>query len=474
MKQTDPKTCCIIGMSPGNSYFKDDEIKYLLKTTIERYGRVAIMIADIPAISTYMAFGYPENLARRTKALPQGNLLKNRTRRAMHELGYSDEEVKIIDWETEVETNSAYKTSYQHIRDLYNDNQQFMKDADGTTREVLVGSKREILDIEAATKMAVHYLLSEFAFLNWAPKFLGVEKVAYVYHKNWLVYENYIAGKYDGLPKTSTDFVLLENPYETYNPIWGLEDNEDQNGYADVLNRIEQTKTLRVGFTNYIPAFMYDSDYNNFSGIFYEIIIEIARKYDWRVIWTEETGYGVIVDGLNNNRFDLFGSAVWPTPERQVQADFSQSLYKSNVFAWIRPDFNKTNSEIKSDSNIRVAIKENDISDSIACADFPNNRQVKVPQLSDTLELLQFVADDRADFTFVEPYIAEQFNKDSNINLVQLSTEPVRVYDNCFMIKKSENRLVDLMNEELAILEENGTIKNLIKKYTGSEETYLL
>ncbi len=472
MQPINPTTYCIIGMSPGNSYFKDDEIKYLLKTTIERYGRVAIMIADIPAISTYMAFGYPANLARRTKALPQGNLLKNRTRRAMHELGYLDEQVCIIDWENEVETNSEYKKSYQHIRDLYNNNTQFMSDVDETTRAVLIGSKREIADINVATKTAVHYLLSEFAFLNWAPEFLNVEKVTYVYHKNWLVYENYIAGKYDGIPKTSTDFVLLENPYETYNPIWGLED-ENQGEYSDVFERIESTKTLRVGFTNYIPAFMYDSDYNNFSGIFYEIIIEIAKKHGWRVIWTEETGYGVIVDGLNNNRFDLFGSAVWPTPERLAQADFSNSLYKSNVFAWVRSDFNKINDEMKSDMTIRVSVKENDISDSIATADFPSNRQVKVPQLSDTMELLQFVADDRADFTFVEPYIASQFNEKSSIQLTQSSTEPIRTYDNSFMIKKSEQKLVDLINNELAILESNGTIEKLIKKYTGTDDTYM-
>jgi tRNA-dependent cyclodipeptide synthase len=370
-------TYCIIGMSPGNSYFKDDEIKYLLKTTIERYGRVAIMIADVPAISTYMAFGYPENKARREKAIPQGNLLKNRTKRMVQQLGYSDEQVRIIDWENEIDPNEEYKKSYQHIRDLYDSNTQFMSDVDGTTKEVLIGSKREIPDIVAATKIAVHYLLSEFAFLDWVPSFLGVQKIFYVYHKNWLVYENYIAGKYDGVSKTATDFVLLENPYETFNPIWGLED-ENQVEYNDVLERVEATKTLRVGFTNYIPAFMYDSDYNNFSGIFYEIIIEIAKKHMAGALFgPRKSGYGVIVDGLSNNRFDLFGSAAWPTPERLAQADFSNSLYKSNVFAWIRPDFNKTNEEIKSDATIRAAVKENDISDSIATSDFPNNQASK-------------------------------------------------------------------------------------------------
>ena len=50
----------IIGMSPGNSYFKDEVVKELLKKVVEQYGKAVVMIADIPAISTYVALGYPE------------------------------------------------------------------------------------------------------------------------------------------------------------------------------------------------------------------------------------------------------------------------------------------------------------------------------------------------------------------------------------------------------------------------------
>ncbi len=286
----------IIGMSPGNSYFKDDEIKYLLKTTVERYGHVAVMIADIPAISTYIALGYPENRARRDKALPQGNLLKNRTERAAIQLGYTKEQVRIIDWEDEVENNESYKKSYSHIRGLYESNELFQQDANETTKGVILGSKKEIHDVSAATKIAVHYLLSEFAFLNFASTFLKTEKVIYIYHKNWPVYENYIAGKYDDNPKNSIDFLLMENPWETYRSVWGAED--DENGfYGSSLERVEKTKTLRVAFTNYPPALIYDHEYDNFSGIFYEVIVAIAKKQGWQIKWSEETGYGVVVDG---------------------------------------------------------------------------------------------------------------------------------------------------------------------------------
>ncbi len=300
MKTPDPRIYYVIGMSPGNSYFKDEEVLYLLKTTVERFGRVAILIADIPAISTYVAFGYPENRARRDKAIPRGNALKNRVRKAMEKLGYSSDMVNIVDWESQVENNSAYLGSYKKVQALYDSNLAFQEEANATTRRVLEGSQNKIGDINKATRIAVHYLLSEFAFLEFAPWFFGVEKVVYIYHKNWLVYEDYIAGKFDHLIRPHLDFLLLENPYETFNPIWGLEDDEDGDKFKDVLDRIEKTKIVRVGFSNYPPSFIHDKDYDNFSGIFYEVIVEIAKEHGWGIRWAEEVGYGVIADGLRS------------------------------------------------------------------------------------------------------------------------------------------------------------------------------
>lgn len=459
----------IIGMSPGNSYFKDDEIKYLLKTTIERYGRVAVMIVDIPAISTYIALGYTENIARKDKALPQGNQLRNRTKRAIIQLGYTSEQVRIIDWENEVEPNAEYKKSYKQIRDLYDSNPTFQNDADETTRGVITGSKKEIPDITKATKIAVHYLLSEFAFLDFAPKFLNAEKVAYFYHKNWTVYENYIAGKYDGEVKTNVGFILLENPWETYRSVWGVEDNETEN-FSSTRERVEKTKILRVAFTNYPPALIYDHEYDNFSGIFYEIIVIIAKKHNWQVRWSEETGYGVVIDGLDNNRFDLFGSTVWPTPERKEKASFSNSLYESKVYPWMLPSFDYEAK--KSSSELRVAVKENDISHSIVLADFPNARYVFVPQLSDPQELLQFVAESKGDITFVEPYLAKVFMKARGANLVQATEIPIREYENTFVFKKDDLSLRDLFDREITEIVKTGEVQELIRKYTGSKDTF--
>jgi len=196
-------------MSPGNSYFKDEVVKKLLQKVIEKFGKTAILIADIPAISTYIALGYPENRAWRDKALPQGNNLRNKVERAMSDLAYSTNQVKIIDWKNEVESNSVYKEKYQKVLELYQTNSTFQLSVDDTTREVLEYSEKEIPDLNSAIKIAANYLLSEISFMEFAPEYLKSDKVTYIYHRNWPIYEKYITGGFDNVPRHSLGFEII-------------------------------------------------------------------------------------------------------------------------------------------------------------------------------------------------------------------------------------------------------------------------
>jgi len=197
-------------MSPGNSYFKDEVVKELLKKVIDNFGVTAILIADVPAISTYIALGYPENRAWRDKALPQGNNLRNRVQRAMNELGYSIEQVKVVDWKNEIEDNPEYKKKYEKVLNLYQTNLNFQRAVDDTTQEVLEYSDRPVADINSAIKIAVHYVLSELAFMEFAPQFLGIKKAVYIYHRSWPIYESYIDGTFDDEAKDYLGFEIVK------------------------------------------------------------------------------------------------------------------------------------------------------------------------------------------------------------------------------------------------------------------------
>jgi len=444
----------VIGMSPGNSYFKDAEVEHLLRETVQRYGQTAILIADIPAIATYLAYGYPENRAR-NKAIPKGNNLKNRSRRIAEQLGISNK-VRIIDWANEVENSDSYKEIYNRIRSLYDSNQDFKKAVNNTTKEVLEGGEKDIADLEAATDVAVHYLLSELAFLEFSPKLLESEQVVYVYHRNWPVYERYVSGLYDGQAKSYLDFLLLENPTETYRTVG-----------SEQMIRIKNERVLRCAFTSYPPGFIEDETTGDFSGIFHDLIQEFTRSQNWDIEWAEKVGYGVIQHGLNEGRYDVFVAPVWPTPERQQVAAFSSPVYFSNVGMWVREENAEQakTEDISKNSFVRVAIKEGDITDSIAKADYSAWRPIRVAQLTDTEELLRFVAQGDADVTFAEQFLVDLFNQNSPVKLVNIADQPVRTFSNCFMLSSQNSELKDALNIFLDKKMGAGEIANLLEKY---------
>jgi tRNA-dependent cyclodipeptide synthase len=198
----------IIGMSPGNSYFKDDAVRFLLQTVIDRFGKAAVFIPDVPAISTYKALGYDEAKAKST-AIAQGNKLRNRTMSAMQELGIDQSAIHIVDWEKDVTSQHEYKRQYDAIVKMYGSNPSFKEVARSATKIVLENSKNDVQDMEFAIDIGVDYLLSEFAFLEFAPTLFNVNKITTVYHKRWRILEEYKSGHFDDIHRPYLEALVI-------------------------------------------------------------------------------------------------------------------------------------------------------------------------------------------------------------------------------------------------------------------------
>ncbi len=178
----------IIGMSPWNSYFSEDTISITLQKVIQKFWETWILIADIPAIATYIAMWYPENRARKDKAIPKWNALKNKINRIVNILWFQDK-IRIFDWKNEIEQNMLYVEYYDKIVSLYNSNSEFYEIANSTSYQVLLNTGKKMINIEDSTKIAVHYLLSELAFMEFISDFLWKVNVVYIYNKSWKIYE---------------------------------------------------------------------------------------------------------------------------------------------------------------------------------------------------------------------------------------------------------------------------------------------
>ncbi len=456
-------------MSPGNSYFKDIEVRFLLEESIRRFGSCAVMVADVPAIATYIALGYAHNKAR-NKAIPKGNNLKNRTRRLAQSLGYNEEQVRIVDWAEEVETNEDYRGHYQNILEKYNSLPQFCESVRKTCREVLQNSNSNgdghLNDLDLAVEGASHYLLSELAFMEFAPQFFNCQRVCYLYHRNWHVYEDYISGRYDKLPKPYLDFLLLEAPYETFEKMHDSEVTECTSLH-DTYSRVMQSGILRAAFIEYPPVITQTD--NQFSGIFCDIICGFAEKHELKIEWVEETGYGVVIEGLIEGRFDIFCSATWPTPERHKKAALSRPVYYSDVGVWVRTDgpFADADWITLNDPEYRIAITEGDISHEICLTDFVFSKWVRAPQLGKVKTLLELVADNRADGTIAERMTYEAYAKQLSNPLTNIAQDkPIRRYPNSFLVGKNQNDFLDLLNKYLEDIADTGEGERIVRQYT--------
>jgi tRNA-dependent cyclodipeptide synthase len=209
------KDLLVIGISPGNGYFKEEVLKKLLLFSLIEYKNILIFIPDIPAISTYVALGYPENIARRDKAIRQGNAFRNKINKIISEDNLPIDRIFIFDWKKEnIENLDVYRESFLSITNLYEQNSQFNKDIKSATRSVLEDNPFKKKEIEENdVEIGTHYILSEFAFMVFLAKsFKEYSNFIYGYHNQWPVWEDFIAEKYcDDVDKNKLKFLILPN-----------------------------------------------------------------------------------------------------------------------------------------------------------------------------------------------------------------------------------------------------------------------
>ena len=198
----------LIWMSAGNSYFTEDVIERLLEFANKNLSKIAIMAPNEPAEHTYKALGYKEHEAKR-KARLNANLLKNRAKRIIEKMNQQkvDIEIKIIE---DISLADGYKESYRSILKLYKTNPLFKADAKEVTQNFLRNKLKEGIILEKAINLGVFYLLKELAFVISSPKIFNSERIAYIYHKEWEIYDKLVSGFYDGLPRANLGFILVK------------------------------------------------------------------------------------------------------------------------------------------------------------------------------------------------------------------------------------------------------------------------
>jgi polar amino acid transport system substrate-binding protein len=234
------------------------------------------------------------------------------------------------------------------------------------------------------------------------------------------------------------------------------------------LEKVLSSGVIRCGYVVQPPNFIKDPQTKKISGIFPDVLEKAAAALGLKVEWAEEAAWGTMIEGLQAGRYDMIGSPVWPTGQRARVADFTEPVHYNGVEIYVRADDSRfdANIGILNDSKFHIATMDGEAAASIAQEDYPQAKTISLPQIADLSQLMLTVADGKADATFVDSIIAQQFiNKNPGKIKPARMGLPVRLYANEMMLKQSDSAFRRALDSAISELQNNGVVDQIIKKY---------
>ncbi|MBT3230750.1 amino acid ABC transporter substrate-binding protein [Candidatus Uhrbacteria bacterium] len=233
---------------------------------------------------------------------------------------------------------------------------------------------------------------------------------------------------------------------------------------------------LRVGYIIYPPLLMQDSNTGELSGISYDIVERVATDLGYETQWVEEVGWGTALEGLNTNRYDILGTEMWPNDARREVALFSDAPMNSAMYPYIVAGddrFSADDLEAINSSEFTISVLDGEMTSFIAAEDYPNADTYALPQLSSFAEVFLNILQGKADITFIEPSVAEDFLKSHPGTIERLGDTPVRSFGNSFAFDKTDQALFEKWNEGIHSLVDSGEISEILNTY-GALSHYII
>ncbi len=242
----------------------------------------------------------------------------------------------------------------------------------------------------------------------------------------------------------------------------------NHNNSTESKNEVFANKTIEVGYISYPPGFIVNPNTNEKSGIFNDLLVEIAKRNNLKIDYKEEVTWATMIEALKTDRVNLIANPVWATKERKENADFTKPVYFSPIGIYVRANddrFDKDRTKIN-DPSVKIAAVDGEVNNFIAKSDFPKAELKPFPNNIDVAQLFLEIQTNKKDVTFAEPMFAYDYMQKNPVKLKNIGAKsPIRNYPNCFMYKKGESKVGDFLNAQIDQLIKDGTIDKIIAKY---------
>jgi len=243
-----------------------------------------------------------------------------------------------------------------------------------------------------------------------------------------------------------------------------------------VYDRVMRTGTIRCGYGIGAPLVSVDANTGKLSGIMVEVMDEIGKSLSLKIEWAEEVGWGELATALQSRRVDAICSTMWASGGRGRYIAYTRPLFFSKIDVYARIDETRFKEpDDINQSNVRIVVTDNDISEEIADADFPEAQKISKPQLTGEQFIFLELINNKADIAFTHATYAHDFmlKNPDKIRRIPLK-EPLRLYDNVLGVDIHEQELRDMLNAGLGEIINAKKIEKILAKYEAKYPDMLL
>ena len=234
-----------------------------------------------------------------------------------------------------------------------------------------------------------------------------------------------------------------------------------------VLTRVRRNHVLRCGYVEWPKLLERDPNTSAFSGIFPEVMAQVATASGLEVQWAESLSFGDIGEALSSQRIDAVCSGVWAVTPRALAMTFSRPITYSSVYAWTRAeDAGLSGLDSLDNPNRRIATIDGEYSALTKARLFPKALELSMPKSTEGPELYLALTSKKADATVGDVTSANRFLAAHPGSIRRLSgSGPVGLMGTVLVVKKGEWALKEVLDTAIEELLNSGFVDKTLQKY---------
>lgn len=242
-----------------------------------------------------------------------------------------------------------------------------------------------------------------------------------------------------------------------------------------IYQRIIDSGTIRCGYSAWQPLLFVDPNTKKIQGIFHDLMEEAGKRLDLKIEWTEELGWGTVVESVRTGRVDMACAGYWLHPSRIKTVSYNEPQIYTPLFAWGRADDKRSFKSLNdfNKENLTIVQVDGGTSGQIISRYLPKVKQLNLPESATNGDMIESILSGKADFLIDDVTSFEAYNRANPGKLRILYKEKsFATFPATMLLPPDEPRLKEVIDGVFKLIELDGTLDIILKRY-GVDKIFL-